>query len=106
MSSTAHIQQETVVVKHSGEKRFEVAVFDDFGSEHVDVDVLNDEKTFYDDTVELLKALVGLAKGDEYPTLTAILEHIRDQAVGVFVEGLYHPWEQVERVFRESGFGA
>jgi hypothetical protein len=106
MSNTAHIQQETVIVKHTGEERFEVAVFDDYGSEHIDLDVLNDEGTFYDDTVELIKALVGLAKGDDYPTLTAILEHIRDQAVGVFVEGVYHPWERVDAIFREEGFGA
>jgi hypothetical protein len=106
MSNTAHIQQQTTVVKHSGEKSYEVAVFDDYGSEHVDLDVLRDEGTFYEDPVELLRALVGLAKGNDYPTLTDILEHIRDQATGMFVEGIYYPWERVDAIFREEGFGA
>jgi len=106
MSNTAHIQQQTTIVKHSGDKRFEVAVFDDYGSEHVDLDVLNDEGTLYDDPLELLRALVRLAKGTDYPTLKAIVEHVRDQAMGVFIEGVYYPSEQIAKVFRDEGFGA
>ncbi len=97
MSNTGFIQQEIVVSRHSGNTRKQVCVYDNYSREIIDLSKLSNEDSFFNDEMDLLRAVVRIAINNNRD-LMGILECQNDIAV----EGVYYPHKEVQRIIKEE----
>jgi len=103
MSNNIYIQQIEHTVRHTGKVSHKVAVFDDDGYDHVNIEDLRDceANNFIDDELFLFRQVVACAY-DGYKTISAIIDFVCEHKKGVCIEGQWYSWEQIKPILIEE----
>ena len=105
MSNQVYIQQIETTVRHTGKVSHKVAVFDDEGYDHVNIEDLHDTEsdTFFDDEFDLFRQVIKLAV-EGYKTINAIFDSVCENEKGISIEGTWYGWEQIKPILIEEDF--
>ena len=99
MSNQVFIQQRTIILKCDGEQYQEIYICDDSYSYSIDLSEFSD--SFYDDDIELLRAVLDRIKDMPNESLEGILDNIQACEKGINIEGTFYDWEEIKPVFKE-----
>jgi len=100
MSNTVYIKQGIFEVRHNGDKEKFVVIQDNYGAEYICFDLYCDD--FYDDDLELLDFIMKICQsGDGKDNAREILDSIEERELGMFINGEYYNWEELESLFRK-----
>ena len=103
MSNRAHIQQEEKKTHHSGEVTRIVSVWDDYADDYVDLEVLNESGEWFEDELELLKAVLDhIFSNKGSKEMDAVINYVQENENGLYVEGTWYNWEQIKHLFEVS----
>ena len=102
MSNRASIQQETTIVNKTKETTKSVAIYDDYAEGNICLDDYCD--SFYDDDFELLLFVLETIKNGEHEAVDTILSSVFENEKGMYIEGKWYGWKQIEPVFQKAGY--
>ena len=100
MSNKAYIQQVTTITHKTKQTTKSVSIFDDYSQGSICLDDYRD--TFFEDDMELLLFVLKTVKTVGLEDVNNVLDSVYGNKKGIFIEGTWYDWEQVEPVFEKT----
>lgn len=102
MSSRTYIQQETTIIHKTKRTTKTVSIFDDYSQGSICLDDYRD--TFCEDDMELLLFVLEAVKDGGLETVDTIVSSAFEDEKGMYIEGTWYDWEQIQPVFEKTGY--